>query len=65
MLQEREYNFRMNLNNCEIAENLFRKRVQQKILDREISTKKITGSIKVKMGNENWGKSSTRARYGI
>ena len=48
MLQEREYNFRMNLNNCEIAENLFRKRVQQKILDREISTKKLQDQLKSK-----------------
>ena len=48
MLQEKEYNIRMNLNNCEIAENLFRKKVQQKILDREISTKKLQDKFKSK-----------------
>ena len=38
----------MNLNNCEIAENMFRKRVKQKILDREISTKKLQDKLKSK-----------------
>lgn len=48
MLQEKEYNIRMNLNNCEKAENIFRKKVKQKIIDREISTKKLQDKFKSK-----------------
>jgi len=48
MLQEKEYNIKMNLNNCELAENMFRNRVKQKILDREISTKKLQDKFKLK-----------------
>ena len=48
MLEEKEYNIRMNLNNCEMAENMFRKRVKQKIIDREISTKKLQDKLKLK-----------------
>ena len=48
MLQEKENNIRMNFNKCEIAENMFRKRVKQKIIDREISTKKLQDKLKLK-----------------
>jgi hypothetical protein len=48
MLQEKEYNIRMILNNWEIDENMFRKRVKLKILDREISTKKLQDKLKSK-----------------